>query len=130
MAIERKNPLPAGRYWIDVIDYPPGHMNEFTAWALANDQKIAIESTEERTELDPHQLFVIFRVLEPVFFPQKNFGFPNIAGEQVHTSDDTAQKPDVPEPSFEGPAGQLVTFGGLALGAAALLFLAKLIGRK
>lgn len=127
MALERRNPLPVGRYWIDVFDRPPGHLNDFSAWATANAQKIELEVTEEKIEESPARLFVIFRVQSPVFFPSSNFGFPTIATPDIRTSDDTVAKPVVKEPTTESVVEGLVSVGKFAAVAAGLLLLSRLL---
>lgn len=129
MAFERRSPLPIGRYWLDVIDQPAGKMNDFSEWALANAQKVSLETTEEKSDETPARLFVIFNVLEPVFFPARNFGFANIATPDIKTSDDTVSKPDVKEPTAADLAGGLATFGKFVLAAAGLLLLSKFVGK-
>src|SRR5260221_109262 len=126
----RTSPLPAGRYWLDVFDKPEGHMNELSAWSLSNAQKGTIQETEENDQSDPKKLFVIFNVLEPVFFPAKNFAFPEIAGSDVPNSDDQARAPDGHEPTSGDLVDGLVSFGKWTFAGAALLLIAKLFGGR
>lgn len=90
-AIERRNPLPAGRYWVDVFD---PDIAAWTAWRTRNGQNVKVEETEH-FEGDPSRDFIIFKVLAPV--PWEGPGLPTIAEPSVQTSSDTGQRP-APEP--------------------------------
>jgi hypothetical protein len=98
MSQVRKQPLPVGRFWINVIDDAPGgtHTNRIAnweAWAAANPQRVAID---KREATDAGATWYLFRVLKPIKFDQIQFGFPNDAGGDVNTAADTSQRPPVP----------------------------------
>lgn len=86
-AVERSNPLPPGRYWVDVFqtDSPA-----FLAWRARNAQSVGIEVTQH-FDSEPWRDFVIFKVTSPV--PWEGPGFPTIAEPWVKSSSDTAQRP-------------------------------------
>jgi hypothetical protein len=94
-------PIPPGRYWLDVVESPkaPTAVDDWNAWVLANSKKVKVESTEDTPASggNPHRLFVIFNVLDFVFFPSGNFGFPSFAPSTIHSEADTIKAPD-PEP--------------------------------
>lgn len=100
MAEVRTNPLPPGRYWIDVADKPSGAngVDDFDAWVRANAGKVHFESSSEHPPQGgvPRRLFAIFTVSAPVFFPAANFGFPSFAPASVRTEEDTIQAPPDP----------------------------------
>ncbi|HUL81658.1 MAG TPA: hypothetical protein VL131_05925 [Gammaproteobacteria bacterium] len=120
------NPLPIGRYWVDVSDTPkaPTLVDDFGAWADSNTSKVHVETTEETPAEhgNPRRLFAIFSVSAPVFFPAANFGFPNDAPPNVHSEQDVFGAPP-PDP----PGLQLPSFGDLAGVLPLLLILAVVL---
>lgn len=80
MAIERRNPLPAGRYWVDV---PASKLPAFQSWLTAHSGEVITRQTEE----SPETAWYLFDVKAPV--PWEGPGFPTIAGD-VQGKDDTA----------------------------------------
>ncbi len=121
MAVERRNPLPAGVYWIDVFG---ANREKFAAWTRAN--KVHVSKTESFDSTPPRD-WLKFEVTTPVPWDAKTFGFPTIIepGSTVNTSDDTVQKP----PPETGPnlddllpkPGQLMLGIGLAIGIGLIL---------
>lgn len=91
MAQERRQPLPVGRYWLDVR---PGFLDTFRAWAASNPTRIALE----RSEAHGGVTFFLFNVLKPTRFDQRSFGFPTIAPLSVQHAADTATRPAEPKP--------------------------------
>lgn len=90
----RQNPLPVGRYWIDVFG---DNRDKMFAWANANSAAIKTEDTEsfDATSDFPARDFYIFSVLAPVPWDGVTFGYPTVADSSVKSSDDTVQKPAV-----------------------------------
>lgn len=90
-ALERRNPLPAGRYWIDVFQPDSA---AWQAWLVSNAQNVKIEETEHFAEVDqfPDRDFFIFKVLTPVTW--QGPGFPSIADATIKSSTDTRDRPD------------------------------------
>lgn len=106
-AVERRNPLPPGRYWIDVFG---ADIEPFDMWLKGNGAIgfVDVLSTEffdgqpavpPFLDARPARNWILFRVNAHTPFNQIEFGFPTIAGNDINTSSDTAQRPD-PE---EGP---------------------------
>lgn len=98
MTIERRRPLPVGRYWVDVFE--PNRV-KWEAWrnSFVSAGKAAIDHTESFPEVDgaPAHDFIIFRVLTPTVWPDADMGFGvNVAPDEIQSSDDTVSKPDVP----------------------------------
>jgi len=91
-AVERKNPLPAGRYWVDVF---AKDSDAFGAWLNSNKATVQVRTTEH-FDSDPVRDWYLFEVSVPT--PWQGPGFPTIAGPHVTSSSDTAQRPD-PVPS-------------------------------
>ena len=120
------NPLPPGRYWIDVADFPAGQIADFQKWASESGSLVTIETTEEHPRDEaggiPPRAFFIFRVSPPgAFFDPKQFGFPTIADAGVKSEDDTAQ---VPDDDATGPSALKVALvvGGVALVLGAVVY--------
>ena len=94
--IERKNPIPPGRYWLNFKNPSMDggrQADAFTAWARG--PAVQILSTEDG---DPELMtFVIFRVLTPVprWPDSAGLGLPTVAPPNVKSSGDTVQRPDV-----------------------------------
>lgn len=95
-AVERTNPLPAGRYWIDV--FAPD-TDTFNAWLSSNTATIKVISTQhfDANSGGPPRDWILFQVTAPT--PWHGPGFPTIADASVTSSDDTAQKPPPSTPS-------------------------------
>lgn len=113
----KTNPLPPGRYWIDI--FPPG-VASWVGWSGGNLNSVSVEKTEiyqGTTKLmtflgwiypwvpnladpantpQPDRAFVIFNVSAPTPWTiAETVGYPNNAPKGiVNTSDDTIQKPD------------------------------------
>jgi hypothetical protein len=123
--VERRQPLPPGRYWITVSSSPsaPDRMTHFLQWTAANAQTVIVDKTEPMGG-GVNGLFCIFTVLQKTAWDAKQFGFPNVAGPDVQTSDDTVQRPpkptaggmisDVLADLFATPVGKLALIGALA----------------
>jgi hypothetical protein len=97
--IERRNPLPPGRYWVDV--FPP-HLDTFAAWLKTHgptsgggDGSVTVEETETFEGASdgsmPPRDFYIFDVSAPVNW--EGPGLPTVATPNIKASDDTVQKP-------------------------------------
>lgn len=112
MAIERRNPLPKGRYWVDIIDRK-GEVLAFEMWLMRNADKLKVINKEDKgtTTFSSdysgiRYTFFLFDVLEPVEWPRnKGWGFPSIAQSEfqptapkIEKSEDTGSRPKVPGP--------------------------------
>jgi hypothetical protein len=84
-ALERRNPLPPGRYWIDLFEKDSA---AWLAWRARNGVKIEVT---EHFNSSPPRDFIIFRTDTPV--PWEGPGYPTIAGATVKASEDTGQRP-------------------------------------
>lgn len=90
MAVERRNPLPAGRYWVNI---PPGDVLPFNVWKTAHRETVKVDTVSTG---DDGWEFHIFRVLTPVIWGP--WGFPNIAGDDVDGPEDTYTAPTIEQP--------------------------------
>jgi len=82
--LERRNPVPPGRYWLDV--FPP-NIATITAWTRANKGAVRVVSTEFFDSTPPRQ-WLMFDVLEPVPFDQLTFGFPTVVKQAASVAKD------------------------------------------
>lgn len=116
MAIERRNPLPAGRYWIDVFD---PKRNDFRVWLSQHKDQITIEQTKEY--LAEHGTWYLFTTHEDIQWDGP--GFPTIATEEVHTQADTGEKGPPEKSGMETieetleKSSSFLMLGALGLGA-------------
>jgi len=90
-ALERHNPVPPGKYWVDVFEQDSP---TFYDWLAANRGSVRVESTESfpSNEGGPAREWYLFTVSAPVQW--NGPGFPTIAGPAVTSSTDTTQRPD------------------------------------
>lgn len=125
-AVQRANPLPPGRYWIDVFD---DNIPIFDQWSLAFSQAglIRVEATEHFDakpylppfqDSQPERNWILFRVIAPTPFDQLRFGFPTIATPDIDDSSDTVQRPE-PEQPFN--IGRALILTGLTIGGFLIL---------
>jgi hypothetical protein len=117
-ALERRNPLPTGRYWIDATS---AKAPELEGYFQSNSARIHVETTEGAGETEG-TIFYIFSVLAPVPWFATNFGFPTVAGPEIKSKSDTATVPDLPPDAAEtgqrllAKAGTVVELVGLGIG--------------
>lgn len=122
MAVQKKNPLPNGFYWVDLFsptssspttkDGPP----IFFAWVNANRGRVFVRRTEEFPEPDlggPKRTWVLFEVQQPPGAFPFGLGYPTIASG-INEPSTSAVIPTAPDPLewLQGITGQLE---GLAL---------------
>lgn len=108
MALERRSPLPAGMYWLDVLG---DNRIAFAAWRTAHGADVKVRGTESF----PEREWLKFEVLRPVAWDAKQFGFPNIirAGEAIDSSADTVQRPDPEKDPLDKLGDELSSAGSL-----------------
>lgn len=139
--LQRESPLPAGVYWLDVIDVP--NQIAFAAWTLENASKVKVVKTEHFPANDwptcsgldpttggcwPSRDWVKFKVSAPVAWNAVQLGFPNIieVGEKVESSADTASDPDFSDNCDIGCQAEKVAIAaGVILGGVALILVIK-----
>ena len=98
MTVERRSPLPPGRYWLDVTG--KARIEDFEGYLSTTARSaIAVERREDTDVPTPQitrvekQRWYLFRVLKPARWFGGNFGFPTIAHPDVRTRADTATVP-------------------------------------
>jgi hypothetical protein len=98
VALERRNPLPAGRYWVDIqTKFLAGFQNMLDR----NASTLTVESREEHPLLSNFDLSVttfVFRTSAPLEWKSREWGYPTKAGPDIQSAADTSQRP-APEPS-------------------------------
>lgn len=130
MAREMRRPLPAGRYWADIF---PQNRIAFDAWVNVAGAAGAIhgEVSEHFDARDgaPEHDFVIFTTNRELVWPDADMGFaPNVAGPDVHSSEDTVQKPPpTPSAADQLSAGLESVGKAVVLGVAAVAAVAALV---
>lgn len=113
MTLQRKNPLPPGRYWQDIF---ARQANDWNAWLapVLRSGDVTIERVEHFNADPLHdgswlpggasgdlnvigdRTWVLFNVVNPVDWPATKLGFPTIAEKEVQSSADTATNPPGP----------------------------------
>jgi hypothetical protein len=126
--LERRNPLPVGRYWIDAMG--EAAIKRLDQWLKSNRKTVKVERTEFDDGLDfwgasqGASNWVVFRVLEPTRWGGP--GIPSVADSAVKRRADTIQSPK-PEPytsPFEAFSNAMSSMGTIAL-LVALYLLSK-----
>lgn len=138
-ALERKSPLPVGRYWQDIFEK---QARDWSEWVLPKLEAGTVKIVrEEFFRADPlrsgewlpdvlrpgtgeirERSWFLFDVLSPVDWPATKLGFPTIATPDVKTSADTAINPPGPTPleeigdAVKGVTTPLIVLGSLFLG--------------
>lgn len=136
MALEKADPLPVGRYWIDLFGPPVGKVALdgrafFETWREKFSDRVRVRVSES-FDSDPPRDFRIFEVIDPAPWGDimaSKLGFPTVAPPDIQTSDDTVQKPDVrdlPDTPLETVGKLLMLGGALVLGTIALVSIASL----
>jgi hypothetical protein len=98
VAIERRNPLPVGRYWIDIFEF---NSTAWKTWLSVAGDSVRVEVTESHPTTSqegvdyPAREWFVFRVLRPVAWPKDaGLGLPTIADDSTSSSSDTVVRPD------------------------------------
>lgn len=117
--LERRSPLPPGRYWQDIFlkqgpafrDWLEEHLKSgavvlektefFKADPLRDGSWLPAVLQPDSPGTIAERTWVLFRVVRPVDWPATKLGFPTIADDSVQTSADTATIPPGPSPTDE-----------------------------
>jgi hypothetical protein len=113
--LQKKDPLPVGRYWIDATNGE--HELLFESWlALHNTVALVKSQPLESGLLFEEGTWYLFEVTVPTQWGLADkLGWPTIAEPDVQAKDDTVDKPVVPDATLED------FFGGIQSGATMLL---------
>jgi len=123
LGLERRNPLPKGRYWVFRLGV--NDINRFDAWlrAWTLPKFLRVVSTELDVDADPITEFVVFEVLVDGAVVWEGPGLPDRSPPNVTSAQDVIQAPNI-----DAGLDQLrktLTAGGEAIPT--LLFLAGAI---
>lgn len=111
MTLQRQNPLPIGRYWVDVFDSNARRgagILDFSAWIARNADKIVVENTHDYTPLKTGAKgrWYLFSVVADGAKWDTAFGYPTITQSESHPNapkiekqEDTGKRPKVYIPS-------------------------------
>jgi len=91
-------------------------IGHFVGWSAKHADKVKIKVSELDEDSEPPIQFVIFETIDLVPWGQEmgmKVGFPNEAGDDIHTSDDTVSRPEVELPTV----GQAISEGVAAVGS-------------
>jgi hypothetical protein len=126
-SLERRNPLPPGRYWVTI---EPINFEAFNEWK-GSTKRIRLEASEAHEGDKPFE-FNVFRILEPgeVAWPMEKFGAPSVAAEGVTSFSEVVRAPDIEEPDPRELVQQLIDLGKFALVGAGLIALVRIFGKK
>lgn len=115
MAVERRDPLPVGLYWVDV---PRTKWLRFSDWA--RHWGVIIRKTREDPDMlvTPENVWALFEVTNPST-RWVGIGLPTIASASTEPGD-TRSRPDPASPLDYLPA-----FGSSAIGVLLLLMLLR-----
>jgi hypothetical protein len=113
MALEKRDPLPVGRYWIDVTNE---HETLFETWTL-HDGVYVLKSTplEDSIATEAGTWYLFETKVPTPWGMAPTLGWPTIADASVQSKPDTADAPEVEQPTLED------FFGGIQSGASMLL---------
>jgi hypothetical protein len=135
MALERRNPLPAGRYWIDVVGnnifIMEGWLKAVGPFAHVENQNLTpqkgtppdgapvLPGPDAAGNFIPEIIWYLFTTSKPLPWISQALGFPNVATADVHTKADTASRP----PPVKGPLDDIIANlpSGEGMGSLALL---------
>jgi len=141
-ALERRNPLPVGRYWIDIFDDGKSAWDAWLATANIATDPTTYSGPSDRVQVIkeeyyppfvgsdeneyPGRYWMLFKVVQPTPWTIANkVGWPNTAPTNINTSDDTVQKPDPNDARTDwlpdvSPLGKIAIAGGGILVVAVL----------
>lgn len=146
--LERRNPLPPGRYWQDIF---AAQASAWNAWLSENVASGAVRVAKvehfkpdplrsgewlpdafqpENAGTIPARTWVLFDVVTATPWPAVKLGFPTIADSSVQTSSDTATNPPGPSPREELADAAMAIVKPVAYLAGGLLMLKLLLDRK
>lgn len=106
MTVETRNPLPAGRYWIDVSKSPKS-LGTFLGFLDAHKGFVHVEATED----DPEFSWYLFSTTKDLIWPE-GIGYPTVAGADIKSRADTVQRADPEKDVID----QLPTAGDIVSG--------------
>jgi len=94
MALERRNPLPAGRYAVTLIG--KSQMERFADWRNLNKEFVSVKHASLNADLQ--QEFVVFEVSLDGVVRWQGPGYPDRVSDDVESWQDFEQSPVTPDP--------------------------------
>jgi len=124
MAMQRKNPVPPGKYWVDQFEQ---RILEFDMWLRRNDDKVKVIKREEFARLwnGRQRVWYLFQVQQPVKW-EKGWGFPTIAQSAENPTAPVVEKPDDTVTKPPPPLGPIEQLESLFEDAKTVAFIALL----
>lgn len=98
LGLERRNPLPAGRYWVFRIGARA--IVDFDAWLTKNRANVKLRNHELDPSAEPQTSFNVFEVLQSGVTMWEGPGLPDRSPPHVTSSQDVQSGPvvlDLPE---------------------------------
>lgn len=95
LGLERKNPLPVGRYW--VFRLGPEQIRDFDKWLDVHRRMkvLRVVASELDQEADPVTAFVVFEVTRDNAVVWQGPGLPDRSPPHVTSAQDVVQAPNV-----------------------------------
>lgn len=143
MAVERRDPLPPGRYWVYVLE---DELEAFDEWAREHSPSVHVVASERKKKLSSYTpaIFVtrpdlsiimeeagawfLFDVTAPV--PWVGFGFPTIVTDPTITRSEQVEQAPEPLPDDQLAKDVWDEVKGLVLLAGGIYLAAAFVGRK
>lgn len=94
MTLERRNPLPIGRYAVTLVGKL--QMERFADWRNLNKEFVSIRNAS--LDADTETEFVVFEVDTDFVVRWQGPGFPDRVSDDVETFQDFEQSPHTPDP--------------------------------
>ena len=144
MALERRSPLPVGRYWVTAFgDHEAVLAAYLNTQVVAGLVKVTVTEHIDETSDHPGGSFFVFIVGKPDAVPWNAtlFGYPNLAGKDIKSLADTVDRPDLPTDGLDdlgdfvkkaaaAVGGVVEVVVGVVVVGGGLYLLSKLFGRR
>lgn len=124
MTVVRENPLPVGRYWLDLIGdekrvrFEGGVKGLNTAHpGLVHVISTVHHDADEGSVGTPARDWVLFETTAPAIWDFEKIGSPTIADKSVTSEADTVQRPEREKDPLDALHDSLSDVGSLARGA-------------
>lgn len=129
MAVERRDPVPPGRYWVFIL---PKEEAQWASWTQANAATVRVIGVERKEKLEPYVpaifatrpdlsiimqdggAWLLFDILAPT--PWVGLGFPTIVNSSSVKSSSQVEQGEVPPPPPGSGPGDIAA--KIAIGAA------------
>jgi hypothetical protein len=109
LTVERKSPIPAGRYYVDAEGDEA--ITQFDLWRRMYSSNILVEDVESDLQANTPSAFYIFTLYKPTerwSQDAKGLGLPNVAPPDVKSKSDVYQVPTVETPDLLDAIGKVL----------------------